>query len=90
VMRATNRLTVTMSVSFRATLAYGSGQGNVGLREKSRTITFGHQRSLGIFLQTGRSTWAVLQTGHSNAATDRSHQLRPPELRLYSVTSAPC
>ncbi len=41
-MRATNRLTVTMSVSFRATLAYGSGQGNVGLREKSRTITFGH------------------------------------------------
>lgn len=43
-MRATNRLTVTMSVSFRATLAYGSGQGNVGLREKSRTITFGHNR----------------------------------------------
>lgn len=44
-MRATNRLTVTMSVSFRATLAYGSGQGNVGLREKSRTITFGHQQT---------------------------------------------
>lgn len=47
-MRATNRLTVTMSVSFRATLAYGSGQGNVGLREKSRTITFGHQQSFGL------------------------------------------
>lgn len=50
-MRATNRLTVTMSVSFRATLAYGSGQGNVGLREKSRTITFGHNQPVKVVIQ---------------------------------------
>ncbi len=50
-MRATNRLTVTMSVSFRATLAYGSGQGNVGLREKSRTITFGQKQPVRVAFQ---------------------------------------
>jgi hypothetical protein len=33
----------------------------------------GQQPTLGIFLQTGHSTWAVLQTGHSIGATDRSH-----------------
>jgi hypothetical protein len=55
VMRAANRLTVTMSVSLRATLAYGSGQGNVGLREKSRTITFGHYGEVYIMAVMHRS-----------------------------------
>jgi len=55
VMRATNRLTVTMSVSFRATLAYGSGQGNVGLRESSRTVTFGHYGEVYIMAVMHRS-----------------------------------
>lgn len=54
-MCAANRLTVTMSVSFRATLAYGSGQGNVGLREKSRTITFGQKRTFEPAPEIGRS-----------------------------------
>lgn len=60
-MRATNRLTVTMSVSFRATLAYGSGQGNVGLREKSRTITFG--QLLPVTLSPDRTPEGLLHFG---------------------------
>jgi hypothetical protein len=37
------------------TLAYGSGQGNVGLREKSRTITFGHYGEVYIMAVMHRS-----------------------------------
>jgi hypothetical protein len=33
----------------------------------------GHQLPLGIFLQTGHSTWAFLYTGHSIGATIISH-----------------
>ena len=41
-------LTVTVSVSFGATLAYGSGQVNVGLRESIRTVTFGQLRPVAV------------------------------------------
>lgn len=53
-MCAASYLTVTVSVSFGATLAYGSSRGNVGLRETSRAVTFGHEPPLKNAPQRGR------------------------------------
>lgn len=48
----------------------GTSTANGCNAEICRTHIFGHQETLGFLLQTGRSIWAVLHSGHSIGATD--------------------